>query len=305
MDEGKDAPLRLPTLPRLKFDELPELKFSEIRETLDDLLVAMANLIERRWPSEYSQNLRTVLLGTVKITEITYKSIRYLCADRPEDPVRKLEFAISVPPLSRTILDSVFTVIFLLDNASERLAWYHKSGWRETFEEHQRYQEAYGRDPNWEEYIGWQQAFVEYGRQELGITDAEAANPRREITWWPNPGRMVRNRDTTNSQRDYLRYLNDWFYREMSADSHLSWPGFARRAGHLLNPDEEQRIELLRKYKSDCVMTSITLILCLLSEIEAEFSFGRAQRLKEVWSALTEVFLASREIFEMRYVSRL
>ncbi len=297
---------KLPEIPEHRFENYPALPFSAIREKLDNLLVAMANLIDRCWPVKYADriDLKLFLLGTVKITENTYRSIRYLCADKPEDVSRKLEFAVSVPPLARTILDSLFTVVYLFDDVDRRVEWFHKSGWREMFEEHERYKKAYGEDVAWAEYLDLQRTSVDYGRYEVGITDEEAVNPKK-IQWWPNPGKMTRDGGTPEDRTRYLNYLNDWFYKTLSADSHLSWPGFARRAAHFLNKDEDRRVNLLRKYKSDCVVTSITLVLALLSEIECEFKFSRAERLKEVWNSLSEVFLEAKELFEFRYADRL
>ncbi len=296
----------LPEIPERRFEDYNGVSFSEFREKLDDLLEAVFNLIDRDWPSKYAHNidLKVILLGTVKITENTYRSIRYLCADRPKSVARKLEFAVSVPPLARTILDSVFNVVYLFDDLDHRLEWYHKSGWREAYEEYLRYRDRYGHDPAWKEYLGWQKAFADYAREQWDITDDEVSNVK-SIQWWPNPGKMARDPHVSQDRRCYLRYLNDWFYKTLSADSHLSWPGFARRSGHFLNNDEEKRLNLLRKYKSDCVTGTISLVLSLLSEIECEFKFGRAQRLKEVWATLGEVVLETKELYEFRYAGRL
>lgn len=103
------------------------------------------------------EGARPYFQGTVQLAAFTYQSIRFLCADKPENPARKLEFAVAVPPLARTILDSVF-----------------------------------------------------------------------------NPGQMPAQ--TTGWRQDYLRYLNDWFYRGLSAESHLSLNGFGKRAGFLFAP---------------------------------------------------------------------
>jgi hypothetical protein len=220
----------LPEIPERRFEDYPELPFSAIREELDDLLVAMANLIDRSWPVKYADriDLKIFLLGTVKITENTYRSTRHLCADKPEDVSRKLEFAVSVPPLASTILDSLFTVVYLFDDVDNRVGWFRGSGWREMFEEHKRYQEAYGREAAWAEYLDLQRAFLDHDQHELNITDKEV-DDLKKIKWWPNPGKMICDGGTTDDRTRYLSYLNDWFYKTLSSDSHLSWSGFARR----------------------------------------------------------------------------
>ena len=290
----------------LLFEELPRLSFSEIRDKVDDLLVAMANLIDREWPAKYAEttSLKIILLSMVKITENTYRSIRYLCADRPADVNRRMEFAVSVPPLARSILDSIFTIVFIMDDPSNRLEWYYKSGWREAKEEYERHQQAYGSDPDWEVDLASRKAFVDTMQREWNITNIEATDPKK-IKWWPNPGGMIRDSSTSEDRRDYLRYLNDWFYRTLSADSHLSWPGLARRASHFLDKNEKERINRIQKYKSDCFVTTMVLVLALLSEIEYEFKFGRTGRLKEVWKTLGDSFLESKELYDIRYANLL
>jgi len=104
------------------------------------------------------------------------------------------------------------------------------------------------------------------------------------------------------SARQFLEYLNDWFYRDLSAESHLSGYGLMRRGGVLLAPDKhENREEMLRKYKSDQVSITITLLLALASEIEAHFLFGLAERIKYVWCILNAYSIAARELYDRRY----
>jgi len=57
----------------------------------------------------------------------------------------------------------------------------------------------------------------------------------------------------------------------------------------------------LKKYKSDCVITTISLVLALLSEIEGEFHFGRAERLRYIWVTLSGFSGVAKELYEFRY----
>jgi len=297
----------LPNIPQVRFEDLPALPFDAIQKPLDDLLLATANLIERSWPQKYAGNedLKIYLLGSVKILANTYNSIRYLAADKPVNSDRKLEFSVSIPPLSRTILDSLFTFVFIFDDPLNRILWYHKSGWRELVEEHQRYKSTYANNPAWADYLAWGDALINHSRTSFHITEQEAAEPEKHVKWWLNPGKMIKHKDTSEERRNFLQYLNDWFYRNLSADSHLSWPGFARRSAHFLNLDEENRINILKKYKSDCVMTTIVLMLSLLSEIEYEFQFGRAERLQYVWQVISGYSGEAKELYDLRYADKL
>ncbi len=95
--------------------------------------------------------------------------------------------------------------------------------------------------------------------------------------------------------------MNDWFYKKLSQDSHLSWPGLIRRGGFLLNPDREERESALDKYRSNCFCTTLTVLFALLSEIQIELGYDLAERLKYLWTFLGDFFGESKEAYEKRY----
>lgn len=283
-------------------DEMPTLPFGTIRPQLEELLIAVGNKLEREWPIKWKSHLEAavVLRGTVAVTANTYHTVRILSADPHPHPSVKPEFVVSAPPLARTILDSLFTVVFLFEDLPERIEWYMKSGWRESYAEHERYRSTYGSDPAWSDWLAKQSAFIDQMKVEWRITAAEQANPSI-IPWWPNPGQMIRDKRTARTRTNYLTYLNDWFYKELSSDSHLSWPGIARRSMHFLNKDHEQRERDLNKFRSDCLIMTVALVLAVLSEIQIELRYDLAERLKYVWGVLKPAFLMLRELYQYRY----
>ena len=287
-------------------DKIITLPFGTIRPQLEEVLIAVGNKLEREWPQKWHaySEAAVMLRGTVAVTENTYHTVRILCADPHPHPSVRPEFVVSVPPLARTILDSLFTVVFLFEDLPERIKWYLKSGWRELYEEHQRYQQTYGTDPTWKDWLAKQSWFVDQMKVDWGITPDEQTS-RSKIPWWPNPGQMTRDPQTSQARTDYLRYLNDWFYRELSSDSHLSWPGLARRSMHFLNKGREQRDRDLDKFRSDCLAVTIALVLAILSEIQVELEYDLAQRLKYIWGVLKPGFLMIRELHEYRYENSL
>lgn len=104
---------------------------------------------------------------------------------------------------------------------------------------------------------------------------------------------------------EFMRYMNAWFMRELSQDSHLSWPGLVRRFSPMnITPGSAQKNRLL-KYKSDVIATSLVLMLSIMSEIEIELRYGLAVRLEYVWGILTPYLLIAREVYDLRYNGRL
>jgi len=235
--------------------------------------------------------------------------VRFVCADKPPEASRKLRYSASVPPLVRTIVDSVFTIIFLLEDLPGRCAWYYKAGWREAKLELDRLTGEYGHLSEWSAWLSQYSSWVDAGRETFQITADEAAYPST-IPPWPNPGKMPNygiGRGPLPPTRQFLCYLNDWFYRDLSQQSHLSAHGLMKRGGFLLLPesqgnDTERR---LAKFRSDQAFTTIILLLALTSEIEAGIRFGLDHRFKYVWGILVGYSEVAKELYERRYSSLL
>lgn len=128
---------------------------------------------------------------------------------------------------------------------------------------HDRLIREYGSDPAWHDYIDDIGRFVEEAKTWWDISPQEEANPR-SINYWPIPSRMSKHQGTSADRREYLSYLEDWFYRDLSQDAHLSWPGLVRRVAYLLvpRPAEEDRQRLIRQ-KSDAVMDAVVMLLAM------------------------------------------
>lgn len=288
------------------------LDFSVITQPLDSLLAALENKIEREWPVRLAHvsGANALFLLTLRAASVTYRSVRWLCADKPPDPDRRLEYSITVPPLNRTILDSIFTTIFVLEDVPNRCEWFFKSDWRETRIELDRHAREYGQLPEWQDWLARLRTYSDVGIAIVGVSPAEVANPK-SIAKWPNPGGMVNYGVSSNSPlppaRAFLRYLTDWFYADLSQQSHLGGSGLMKRAGALINdyrrnPETEEN---LRKYKNSQVGQTVSLILALASEVEAYFNFGLRERAQYLWGLATPYIVVAKELYDKRYASLL
>jgi len=99
-----------------------ELPFETVRTKLRELLTATANKLKYEWPYNRSRHSysREMLQSLVIASTNVYEAIKYLCADTPNDPFRKKEFALAVPPMSRVILEALYTIVFTLDDLESR-----------------------------------------------------------------------------------------------------------------------------------------------------------------------------------------
>jgi hypothetical protein len=284
-----------------------ELPFELFGPKLGNLLTATANKLDREWPKDRSRHgySKFMLLSLILAATNVYNAIRYLCADTPRDPLRKPEFALALPPLSRVVLEALFTLVFTLDDLESHTEWYHKSGWRDVREEIDRARVRYGSDPRWQGYISELEARLQRYKAELTITADEEQNLKK-IKRWPNPSRMKDYPTLSSDRKLFLKYLEDWFYRGLSQDAHLSLRGLVRHSHYLLlKMNRENDPVAMIKYKSDVLGMTIVLLLSLMSEIETEFSFGLSTRLTYVWVIINEAFTQGQEIYDLRYAEKL
>jgi hypothetical protein len=287
------------------------LDASVITEPLDSLISALGNKIEREWPARFAhiQGARELLLLTVKIADVTSRSIRWLSAEKPPDPTRIREYSLSVPPLNRTILDNLFTTMFLLEDLPRRCEWYHKAAWREERLELNRYIAEYGHLAEWQEWFGRMKANSDLGVSLLGISPEEVALPTK-IHRWPNAGAMpnygLSPTDPVPPGRAFMKYLDDWFYKDLSQQAHLGGTGLMKRASVLLyDRHDPEREKILKRNTYAWLGQTITLMLALASEAESYFEFGLRERLRYVWGLTAPVIVVAKEVYDKRYAALL
>jgi hypothetical protein len=273
------------------------LSFQRIARPIDDAITGLEQGLSSQWPQRFERQLaaRPFLRGTVLLSRYTYYSIILLCSEKPASPLR----ALSVPPMTRAILDSLFTVVFLFEDLPTRWEWFAKSAWREEHECFLRLTKKHGTDPaftDWLSDVGGLNAAL---RDMAKITPQEEADPRNQIHYFPNPGGMVRQ--ARGARQEYLSYLNDWFYRDLSAAAHLSVPGLAKRGGCLLGPEGPERDEMLDKHRSDYFFTAVTLLTSLLTELEIELGYGVREPLRDVWGALCPCWPEAEHLYAQRH----
>ncbi len=272
-------------------EETPlKIDLSPLRTPLQEIPEAIFNRLSREKKGELKaiyQGLDIILPIMVKVSANTWQSIRFLCADTSDGSGRVPELSISVPPLARTILDSLFTTVYLFDNPTENARSYYASGWREAAAYHQRLVLRHGNDLKWKGWLATHKdVYVDGWERDAGITPAEKTHPKT-IKWWPNPGKMIRLvRDSGRGQ--FLRFLDEWYYSYLSGDSHLSLPGLARRGGHLSGYDASAHSQdVLRNYRSSVAADALALFVAFLSEVAAELALDyERDRLKQLWGHL-------------------
>jgi hypothetical protein len=242
----------------------PNLDFAVVGKPLLALVEATIRKLEREWlrSLEGIGGAQLVFRLQTQLAFTTYRSIIYLSAERPPDFARKVSFASSAPPLSRSILDALYAIVFLLENIPARVGWYYHAGCREMWEMYERHRDRYAARPEWADWL----QDVEQHLREFGVdwdVSAEARENPKRIPRWRIPTHMrdhvgPDNKGTFNTSKTGST-------REFSQEAHVSLPDIARRAGTFLFPrgDEEAERQWEKK-RSDWVGYAIVLLLALL-----------------------------------------
>lgn len=288
----------------------PNLDFKIVQPKLTELLVATGNWIERTWPGKRPatkdhEGSGALFLALVRLSENSWRTAAYMCADIPKDPARRPEFALSVSPLARRVLEALCITVFVFSDLERRVAWFYRSGWREWREERDRIARRYGADPEWQEYLGSLERQLNQTGKLCSITAAENAEPSK-IARFPIPDRMVKDKTLKADRRTHLQYLLDWYYRRMSQDAHLTWPGLSRQAAAFLPVmSDETRAELLAQQRSEIIANLAALELALVSELEIECRFGMASKAQYLWTVLGDYSPDTKELYEGFYRAHL
>lgn len=282
-------------------------KYKEVARAIEDIPQAISNIIRRNADRtcEILKSRHNVLPEIVDFSTVlsanTWETILHLCKDQMDHGL-KIEFLASVPPLTRTILDALMTLVYLFDDPVERCRRYFVSGWGKGMVHYGRMQERYGTDPRWEKWLRAFHASTEGLLESVTPTDEEKADLKL-AGYWPGPGKMAKAcRDP--KRKELLDLLNTMFYGQLSEDSHLAFPGLARRLAVLHKPVEGMPLFDKQRYRTVTFVTAQTLYVAYLSEVVGELGLSyQKERLRAVWAkmSLSPYWDNAIMLYEKRY----
>jgi len=289
---------------------MPKFPFDTIKGAIENLLRGFDRVLTQKGAAAKKSDWSFLVLRMLlRLNENTYQAIRFLCSDNLEEKGGEKEFSLSTPAMARTILDTVFYIVWILYDPESRTMMYMRSGWATIQAELKRWAENHPGDPLTDpELKAHQQGFDQF-KNDYSITPEEEANPKL-IDPVPHPGGLIRMAETNakyvldTDRLEFLKLLNHSFYGSFSEDSHMKWPSAMLRGATFLHPSKEERVENLDVLRQDYFTKTVIFIITLLSEIELNLKCGFSDELKYVWAILSNNTDAAR-IYEFRYKSRL
>lgn len=289
-------------------DEGNTLHFSEIVRPLDELLVAIPNLLEREDHEllRVNPSFREFLVLQIQGGIWLHKLVRFTIAEKPPDPLRHPELAATLYPTLRSQLELLMTLLLLLSDHPAQFIRYEKAGWAKASLKLDEEELRWANDPEIKPYLENERRFVAFARSRISLTDDEEAD-RKKLARWPNPGRfkeLVKSDDVKYT----LEKLSVWLYDEFSAAAHFTPSGTLDVGGRIQSLKEARGEEWERlrfMIRSEVGIRSLAILLATLSEIEAFFRFGQAEKLRRVWEMSANKIPFMEDVYSLRWKSRM
>ncbi len=283
--------------------DLPALPYSSFGPKLEDLLDFVANRVARDKSTTIGHVAGADILveSVARVAANSFRTAKFICSE--DDAVGKRpEYVLSLPPLTRSLVDSIFLVVYIFNDVEKNIPRYIRGGWRELVEELARYKTEYGNDPKWHAWIQEFERGIGHFAAEANVTEIEMQDPKK-VHYWPTPTQMLGDKTLPRETVEFLNFVIDWHYRSLSSSIHLSWPGLVKRSAALMDYQRDKALRNWRldKQRSDAMGVTCVLALAFVTEIEFQLRFGLYERITYVWGVLAPYYGIAEELWDRRY----
>ena len=296
---------------------ITQVDFSPIRPKLEGLFINIERELERKLkenPRHRCRNQATLFLRVSTLSMYNcYESVLWLGFDAKEAGKPPKNALLTVPSITRTMIDNLFTVVFMCHQGEflSNYVWYAKSSYREAWEELQRYKNDFSQHAD---YIDlFENGLREYAnglKEHLQVTDEELLNPTN-LQYWPTLTQAINPKYTktytlTDPCRKFLVWLNDWSYREISQIAHHSAWGVSKIGSFLLRDSLSKEMQYLidgdaiDRFQFGHIANAVTALLCFATEVNHHYRLNHDEDLLLIWKHLEQVPVI-QEAWEVRY----
>ena len=290
--------------------ELPPLQrfdYKLVEAPFEGLLVNTDRLLEKklRWAiaQEQGEEFRrlSLLLVMLRFAKNSYAGVRYISADTPVDPKRKETYVLFIPPITRQLLDLLFSLVYMLEDFGPRSLLYMQSGWREVVEEWNQVSNAFSKEREWKDYLSISKVRNARLADMLGLDEQTRSTPSK-IKYWPTPTQLT---GEPGSSLGLRKHLERWIYRDVSSLSHLGFGGLQKVSAFLVadllqaGPEVQERAT--QSFRFQQVSRAATITLAIATEIDNCCQLGNARDADYLWAMFSAHVAEARELYELHY----
>lgn len=278
---------------------MEELDFRFIKNEFNQLLVATKNLINRDKSLKFwrTENAQILTLNYLQTAELYFLSVVWICEN-----VNIKNLSLSATPQTRAIYEILFILIYLIDDIDNNSLLLSKALHREEIRANKLLEQRYSGKTVWNNFLKEKKETIkklessieiEYSHLLIDAIDWENNNER-----FPTLKKIKNNFKNSNPDiYEYLQFLDDVWYRELSISSHSETYRIAQISPILAGKDKNLLFELKNKQ----LWLSVIAVISIISEIEINLKYGLKPKLAYVWTWFTNNSETAKEIYEMRY----
>jgi len=251
----------------------------------------------------------SLFLTMMRLTKNCYEAVSFICSDSDDNPKRKREFVLILPPTNRQLLDLLFTLVFMLDDFPARSLAYELGGYRQAREEYDKFYARYGTstNPKWEAHFLTLQEWLPKMETYLSVTPEQKANPAL-IKYWRAPYRLMQ---TPTRSQPFMEYLEKWLYGETSAQAHVNAAGLFSIGAFLISElsavfeREEISTRHFEAFKFRNFVRTLVTVLGIASEVDTFCQLNNREALSRLWVILGGYSEEADNIYKLRYQAML
>lgn len=283
------------------------------QKPLGDLTETLAQKVKREAPATLSGPgfIAVDLHVLIRQAMRTYDLLFYINADdrRKGDCFWKPEYSIVALPLVRNMIDCLYNITAILQDPRRNGPWFRKSGYKRALKALDADMSRYGGQKKWDDWISERRKQIEFDIRVNDLDVDDITKTRRPE--WPTMGKYIADKPKGGNYTPHQEFLRRFTYgpwREYSAMAHGAFEGLTEAGKYYVadSMPHEERPKLEEFHFREVSMhlaRSATILLCLVTELQAFFRFDGArinERIRKMWTALMPVFEAE-ELYNERY----
>jgi len=259
---------------------LSDMEIITIHKSIENVFDSLSSQVR------IHQEIFDFLLEKFLLTAYDTYSAIYLLLEK------EVAYSLQTEFLNRTLIETLFNVLFIAEDDQERSIWYGKVGYKKVREERKRFEDLFDDGSEWAQgqinsYKEVEKLFV----HDFGITSTEISD-FRSIVNWPSPSNMLRQMN----DKDFFRYVHKCFY---GSSSELIHGGFKSL---FYSITKESKVINKARVITDCYSKAATFFIAIMSEIAELENVDIDDLLKETWGNLYQnVGPHIDELIELRY----